>query len=121
VSSMSTTKQSNNKLQFNGTIETNLATNADGSNYPVNAVIQITKNGKIIKELPIQIGQEFGAFTYSTGFDEVVSFKENDLIEIIVVVKDNFGFQYKQNIHSERIDSDGNTNTNSISNEVTVE
>lgn len=131
-----------NKLEFGGTIETNISSNFDGSNYPVSGEAQILKNGKAIKTLPIQIEENYridtqnetaaqldaaaasldgSSITYYTDFNEIIKYNNNDLIEIVVIVKDNYGFQYKQIIHSERIDSDGNTYPTNYSNEVVVD
>ena len=138
------TMNSNNKdkLGFSGTIETTFSTNIDGSNYPVSGEVQIVKNGNIFKKLPIQIDKESGFETqdangtpdpaiaeymagssgsYFTRFDEEIRYKDNDRIEFIVIIKDNYGYQHKQTIHSIRTDAQGNTYPTSVSNEVIVE
>lgn len=145
VSITSVNSQSNalkHKLTFSGTVDTNVSANIDGSNYPVSGEVQIMKNGVAIKKLPIQFDEDIStgtqnengaqpeataaymagsSITYCTNFNEVIKFKNNDLIEIRVIVKDNLGYKYIQTIHSERIDDKGMTSPTDFSNEIVVE
>jgi len=131
-------RPSDHKLTMSGTIETSIASSSDGKNYPVRGEILISRNGRTVKKLPIQIEDSMTEYeqdnsqsvaacldgaliTYYTEFNEAVDFNNNDTIELKVAVTDNLGFQYKKIIDSERIDEKGNVYPNNVSGEVVVE
>ena len=63
-----------------------------------------------------------GSGTYYNRMNEKINIKNNDLIELKTVIKDNFGFEYMQVIDSQQIDKDGNVNPVNISRgELTIE
>ena len=132
---------SDHQLEYSGTIETTVTPSADGNNYPVSGNVLILKNGKAIKIFPIDFSEmngstkqssetqaqnaaeytTVGSGTYYTRFNEKINIKNNALIELETVIKDNFGFEYKQTIDSQQIDKDGNVNPVNISRELIVE
>lgn len=137
--SISNQSDSKHKLRFSGTVDTSITPNADGSNYPVSGEVQIIKNESVIQKLPIPITQEAvsdygngapapevapigGSYTtYYTQLNETVTLESNDALKINVIVKDNFGFKYKQIVYSERFDKNGNSVPANYSGEVVIE
>lgn len=131
--------QTADKITYDGTIETTITQSADGQNYPVKAAVQILKNGKLKKTIPIAIDavpdsaprksdtattavmMSGDCTTYYTQFNESYKIKNKDLFEIRVIINDNYGFRYTQIIDSEQIDTEGNFNTSNYSGEVSVE
>ena len=110
---------------------TTITASNDGSNYPISGEVQIVKNGKAIKKLPIQLETGYNTsiqtvkstrpettaaymagscITYYTDLNEEVKYTKNDLIEIMVIVKDNYGYEFKQIVHSDLIDKEGTPN-----------
>jgi hypothetical protein len=130
--------QTSDKTVYKGNVETTITKSADGKNYPVKATIQFLKNRKLIKTIPIglestyeptqQPQQEAAAVmmggtstTYYAELNEELKGKTDTMIEVRVVVEDNYGFRYTQIIDSEMIGKDGSGNTTNYSNEVVIE
>lgn len=140
IGSWSEISLSNEKIRYSGTVDTTITQSADGRNYPVKANIQVLKNGKLKKTIPIEIEsapesssqapQEAVAMaemtggtsaTYFTQFNESFTLKDNDVLVIRVIVEDNYGFRYTQIIDSESISEDGSFNPTNYSGEVVIE
>lgn len=140
TSTSSSSGQSKHKIAFGGTIDTTITQSSDGGNYPVDGEIQVFRNEKLAKTIPMQIEDVQGnvslpagedssvaaalsgsCTTYCTKFDETFSLKTNEVLKIVTVVKDNYGFRYKQTIYSESFDKDGISNPTNYSGEVYVE
>lgn len=120
------------QLNYEGTVETHIATDLKGRNYPASGEVQLLKNGTLIKKFPIPLEDENiplsgdnnpaksqvapisfvgNDITYFTYLAESVSYKNNDKIEILVIVKDNLGLTYHQIVRSEYVDASGRFET----------
>lgn len=131
----------NHKLEYSGAVETYFSMNMEGNNYPVSGEIRFQKDGTLIKKIPVNVEKlddsagrnneshdlyiekyvagESGVYT--TSFNETIAYKKDSLIEIVVIINDNLGFQYKQTIYGERIDENGEPYLSDYSNEVIIE